>query len=80
MHPLIIWNNSKQGHQFDKNRIKDAEINKYGIITTEELHKGFLKVKQDKIPFELFNNMIHQIGLIKFSNSEIKKKESSVNV
>lgn len=76
MHPLMIWNNSKERHQFDNNRISDAENHKYGILTTEELLKGYIKVKQNKISLELFNSIIHQIGLIKFSNSNIKRMKS----
>jgi len=76
MHPLMIWNNSKERHQFDDNRISDAENNKYGILTTEELLKGYLKVKQNKINLKLFNTIINQTGLIKFSNSTIKRMNS----
>ena len=76
MHPLMIWNNSKEGHQFDDNRISDAENHKYGILTTEELLKGYLKVKQNKIDLKLFNTIINQAGLIKFSNSKINKMKS----
>ncbi len=78
MHPLIIWNNSKLGHKFDINRISDAENNNYGILTTEELVKGYLKVKQNIINIELFNTIINKNGLIKFSNSTIKRMKSSV--
>ena len=76
MHPLMIWNNSKERHQFDDNRISDAENHKYGILTTEELLKGYLKVKQNKINLKLFNTIILQTGLIKFSNSTIKRMKS----
>ncbi|NOZ47879.1 MAG: hypothetical protein GXO79_14045 [Chlorobi bacterium] len=76
MHPLMIWNNSKERHQFDDNRISDAENHKFGILTTEELLKGYLKVKQNKINLKLFNTIINQTGLIKFSNSTIKRMNS----
>ena len=76
MHALMIWNNSKERHQFDDNRIYDAENHKYGILTTEELLKGYLKVKQNKISLKLFNAIINQTGLIKFSNSRINKMKS----
>jgi len=77
MHPLIIWNNSKSGQRFDQYRIIDAENHKYGILTTDELLKGYLKVKEGKMTVCLFNTIIKQIGLIKFSNSTIKRMESS---
>lgn len=51
---VIVWNNAKSNQEFDDFRIKDAEIHKYGIITTKELVKGFLKVKNGKIAIDMF--------------------------
>jgi hypothetical protein len=77
MHPLIVWNNAKTGQEFDSSRIEDAEGNFYGIITTKELLKGYLKVKQDTIDLNIFDDLINKTGLIKFSNSVIRKLDSS---
>lgn len=73
MHPLIVWNNAKTGQEFDSLRIEDAQGNFYGIITTKELLKGYLKVKQKTINLHTFDNLINRTGLIKFSNSTIRK-------
>ncbi len=77
LHPIMIWNNSKSNQEFDKYRIYDSKINNYGILTTKELLKGYLKFKQEKLTFALFDIIISQTGLIKFSISEIKRMESS---
>lgn len=79
LHVLVVWNNSKTKQQFDANRISDAKIHKYGILTTEELLKGYLKVKEGKISMDLFNFFVFESGLVKFSNKRIKEgKERSV--
>lgn len=79
MHPLIVWNNAKTGQEFDASRIEDAEGNSYGIVTTKELLKGYLKVKQGKIKLDTFDNLLNNNGIIKFTNSVIKKLDSSVH-
>lgn len=79
MHPLIVWNNAKIGQEFDPSRIEDAEGNSYSIITTKELLKGYLKVKQGIIDLHTFDLLINKVGIVKFSNSIIKKLESSVS-
>jgi|ERR1035437_854698 hypothetical protein len=79
MHPLTVWNNAKTGQKFDSFRIIDAEENLYGIITTSELLKGYLKVKQKTLNLKTFDYLINKTGLIKFSNSILKKLDSSVN-
>jgi len=73
MHPQIVWNNVKTNQEFDSSRIEDVEGNFYGIITTKELLKGYLKVKQKIIDLNTFDNLINKTGLIKFSNSVIRK-------
>ena len=78
MHPLIIWNNAKTGQEYDSSRIEDAELNSYGIITTMELLKGYLKVKQNLLNLKTFDYLMNMTGLIKFSNNVIKKLHSSV--
>lgn len=77
MHPLVIWNNSTTNQEFDSRRVRDAVYNKYGILTTKELLKGFLKLKQGKITFIQFNDQINKIGLIKFTNKALEKMEST---
>jgi hypothetical protein len=79
MHPLVVWNNAKIGQEFDSLRIQDAEGNNYGIITTKELLKGYIKVKQGVINLNTFNHLMNKIGLIKFSNSILKNLDSSVS-
>lgn len=80
LHPLVIWNNTKDNIDFDENRIKDAVANDYGIIATPDLLKGYLSVKSGKISFELFHNKIIKTGHIKFSNKEIRVSESEQGV
>jgi hypothetical protein len=80
LHPLVIWNNTKENIEFDENRVKDAVANDYGIMTTPDLLKGYLAIKQDKISFELFHKKILERGHIKFSNKEIKASESERGV
>jgi hypothetical protein len=79
MHPLIIWNNVKTNQEFDSFRIEDAEGNKYGILTTKELIKGYLKVKQGFLKLYLFDYLINKPGLIKFSSRFIKKLDSGMS-
>lgn len=69
---LVVWNNTKSNHSFDGNRIKDADLNHYGLITTQELLKGYLKVKTNRISIDLFNSLLVQKGIVKYSNSKIK--------
>jgi hypothetical protein len=76
-HPIIVWNNATTNQEFDKNRILDANLNRYGLLTTNELLKGFIKLKQKTITFDEFNSQIDDVGLIKFSNRAIKKKMES---
>lgn len=77
VHPLVVWNNAKENHQFDVHRIGDALGNEYGIITTVELLKGYSKVKKGIISFDLFHRMITRFGLIQFSKKSIKDAERS---
>lgn len=72
---LIVWNNAKSNQEFDSFRIEDAEIHEYGIITTKEFVKGFLKVINDKISVQKFHTILTSKGLIKFSNKIIKELE-----
>ncbi len=65
--PLIIWNNAKTNQEFDLDRIKDAELNKYGIMTTKQLYKGYIKLKCGRISFDVFLKQIQKTGLIKLS-------------
>lgn len=64
---LVVWNNGKTRQQFDENRIGDARRHDFGIITTQELLKGYLKVKQQKIDLALFKRLIFQTGLIRYT-------------
>lgn len=72
LHPIVIWNNTTTNQEFDSNRIKDAQLNQYGIITTKELYKGYLKLKMNKITFEIFIGQLQKIGLIKFSSKILR--------
>lgn len=72
---LIVWNNAKSNQEFDSFRIQDAEIHKYGIITTKELVKGFLKVINGKVSVQKFHTILTKEGLIKYSNRIIKELE-----
>ncbi|MCW0482454.1 hypothetical protein [Gaoshiqia sediminis] len=72
---LIVWNNAKSNQEFDSFRIEDAEIHKYGIITTKELVKGFIKVINEKISVQIFHTILTKEGQIKFSNKKIKELE-----
>jgi len=67
MEPLVVWNNAYENQQFNPNHIKDAEINKYGIITTKELVNGYMKLKKGKISFQEFTTELKKHGLIKYS-------------
>ena len=73
MFPIVVWNNAKTNQAFDQFRIKDAVINNFGIITTKELVKGFLKFKQEKITKDEFEFIITRTGLIKYSNKSINE-------
>jgi hypothetical protein len=68
---LLIWNDAK-GQGFDSNRIKDAELHNFGIMTTQELRNGYLKLKKGKITFEQFLSHLQKIGLIKFSSRALR--------
>ncbi|MEO7313177.1 MAG: hypothetical protein ABIX01_22520 [Chitinophagaceae bacterium] len=70
---ILIWNNFKSDQEFDQNRIMDAEINNYGIMTTKELYNGYLKLKAGKISFEKFTLQLQKTGLIKFSSRALKE-------
>lgn len=50
----------------DKNKNEYAKAGQYGIITTIELVKGFVLLKNNDITFEQFKNKIKQYGLITF--------------
>ena len=73
LHPIIIWNNAKTNQNFDKFRIEDAINNHYGLLTTKELLKGFIKLKQNKIYLDNFEKIISRTGNIKFSNKAINE-------
>src|ERR1035437_8701490 len=53
IHPILIWNNAKNKNDFDQYMIKDALLNEYSLMTTLELQKGFILVKQNKITKDL---------------------------
>lgn len=72
---LIVWNNTKSNQEFDSFRIEDAENHNYGIITTKELVKGFLKVINGNISVQIFHSLLTKKGQIKFSNKKIKELE-----
>ena len=76
LRPIIIWNNAKSNQEYDDYRITDAKRNNYGILTTKELLKGYLKVKNSDINVDQFVELLQQPGLIKYSNSMIKKVKS----
>lgn len=50
----------------DKNKNEYAKAGQYGIITTIELVKGFVMLKNNDMTFENFKNTIKQYGLIQF--------------
>lgn len=53
---------------FDKLRVKDAELSKYGITTTIQLFNAFIKFKTGQLTFNDFDKKLHSIGLIKFDS------------
>lgn len=57
---------TRNKNSIDKQKAEYAEAGKYGIITSIELVKGFLLLKNDIITFEHFKNTIQQNGLITF--------------
>lgn len=71
---LLIWNNNKtkNNNDFDKDRILDAELNGYGILTTTHLRKGYIKLKNSKITFEVFFKLLQKKGLIKYTSRSVK--------
>ena len=73
LHPILIWNNSGYNNYFDPDMIRDAKINEYSLITTQDLLKGYLKVQQGKLTVNIFHLMLKQCGSITFSNLEVKK-------
>jgi|GEM_PF-3044067 len=77
LEPLIIWNNSSTNQEFDSQRIKDAELSKYGLLTTKELLKGYIKLKSGNISFNQFIKQLKQSGLIKYSAKELGKSKNS---
>ncbi|NOZ47288.1 MAG: hypothetical protein GXO79_10990 [Chlorobi bacterium] len=80
MHPIIVWNNAKTNQNFDSYRIKDAKLNYYGLLTTRELLKGFMKIKKGKLTIKNFTKIINSNGLIVFSNKAIENLDRSVSV
>lgn len=70
---ILIWNNSKSNQEFDGYRIEDAENFGFGIITTKELVRGFLKVKNGNVTIDTFHKLLIKKGLIKFSSKKIKE-------
>jgi hypothetical protein len=57
---------------FDKTRIKDAELFKYGLLTTRELFYAFIKLKTGQLTFNDFDTTLHGVGLIKFDSGGLK--------
>ena len=77
IHALVVYNNSKTNQEFDNNRIKDAELNGYGIITTRHLETGYFKLKKDRITFDIFLAQLQKIGVIKYSSKALSKSINS---
>lgn len=77
VHPLMIYNNAKTNQEFDKNRIKDAEINQYGVLITKDLLNGFILVKNKKITLDIFWKHLKRNGLVKFSMRAMNKAKNS---
>lgn len=70
-HPLVIYNNAKYNDSFDEYRIADAEKSNYGILTTKELRKGYVKLLNGKIDFMTFIKQLSVPGEIRFSNKAL---------
>lgn len=70
---IINHDNSKVYHKRNKNPIDEnkheyAVAGKYGVITTVDLVRGFLLVKNNNITFDAFKHNIKAFGLIKFDD------------
>ena len=76
-HPIVVYNNAKHNNCFDDNRRKIAMDNNFGIITTNELRKGYLKFKNNRISFDNFINHLTLKGEIKYSNKVLGKSYKS---
>jgi hypothetical protein len=76
-HALVIWNNSKVKEDFNENRNTDAKNFNYGIMTTEELLNGYMKLKKGAIGFDEFLGQLNKSGIIKFSLKALGKSKNS---
>ena len=70
---VINHDNSKLYHNrnknpFDKSKHEYAIASQYGIITTVDLVRGFLLLKNNIITFDTFKQTIKQFGIIKFGD------------
>jgi hypothetical protein len=70
---IINHDNSKLYHNrnrnpIDKNKHEYAVASQYGIITTVDLVRGFLFLKNNNITFDTFKQTIKQFGVIKFGD------------
>lgn len=72
-HPLLIWNNSRHNNNFSPNMDRDAKLNSFTLITTQELLKGYLKLQRGKMTLDIFRAMLKQYGVITYSNTQIQK-------
>lgn len=77
-HPILVYNNAKTNQDFDNNRKTDAENNAFTIITTRDLIKGYLKLKNNKITFEQFVSRLQIPGLVTFTKKDIGRSINSV--
>lgn len=71
-HPLLIYNNTKHNNSWDDARKKLSIGVKFGLLTTPELRKGYLKLINGKIAWDTFINALNSTGEIKFSNKALK--------
>lgn len=76
-HPILIFNNARDGKNWDSPRIKIATNMKFGLLLTSELKKGYVKLKNEKITIEQFVTQLQKNGEIKFSRKGLDKAYKS---
>lgn len=72
-HPIIVYNNAKTNANWDDSRKLISSKFNFGIITTKELLKGYVKLRKNKITFEQFLKQLNKTGEIKFTKSALRK-------
>lgn len=76
-HPMVIYNNAKHNDKWGDVRAKIASKVEFGLLLTTELKKGYLKLVNGKIDWEIFLDILGKNGEVKFTNKEIERTKNS---